>query len=420
MTSHQQSILATDLAPACETGDVEVIKEVMDRYFYQLHSARSIFCVSDEKHEKPFLPESRDFLGKGHLHSLLASRRLLLMKNRGEGDNFEYTYTISFDTQFASFLRRRFQGVPIFRQDEALTECLRFLAPHRSGVGMESYLFENNERLDDPKVRETIEAYLQFKNTSEDALNEGRIEAALTGSALSSAMDSIMAILKSSDWRGYAANAKQNCAVAYLMLLIAAAIHLTSRKRSATYRLGRFLEEIDGMMVFPKEEIHLVHTFFERGNQERFFRQIQANGKDFTEKLKNMAWDLSSSRTILQNVSASARVKSDHADFIVPYFLTFDQPLQALLAGFQANGLITYLHEGAKSIVIYPMAVELTLAEGFQSSQHLLEPERKEARLQRGREFFSSESRREECIKHAEGILQTAILQVANPQNRQS
>ena len=66
MTSHQQALFATDLAPAYETVDADAIKEVMDTYFEQLHTARSFFCVTDEKYEKPFLPESRDFLGNGY------------------------------------------------------------------------------------------------------------------------------------------------------------------------------------------------------------------------------------------------------------------------------------------------------------------------------------------------------------------
>lgn len=410
MTSQQQALFATDLAPACETGDIDELKEVMDAYFHHLHTARSLFCVTDERYEKTFLPESRDFLGKGYLHSFLASRRLMPMKNIGEGETFEYTYTISFDTQFPSFLRSRHRGSPIPGYDDALTECLRFLAPHRSGVGMEPYLFENNERLDDPKVRETIEAYTQFRNSAEASLMEGRIESALNETELAGEVDAILAMLKGADWQGLAANAKLNWATAYICLLIAASIHLTSGQGSATYRLERFLEELDGMMVFPKIEIHLVHAFFERGNQERFFRQIQANGKDFTGKLSNMAWDLSHSRTVFQNASAIARVNANHADFVAPYFLTFDQPLRELLSGFQANGLITYIHdERVKSIVIYPVQIELTLAEGFQSSQHLQSPERKAARLQRGREFYENESRREECIKHAEDLLNAAI-----------
>jgi hypothetical protein len=338
------------------------------------------------------------------------------MKNKGEGEDFEYTYTISFDTQFPSFLRSRYRGTPIPGQDEALTECLRFLAPYRTGVGIEPYLFENNERLDAPKVRETIEAYQQFRNSPEDSLIEGRIEAGLTDAELAHEVDGVMAMLKGSDWQAYAENGKRNWAIAYICLLIAAALHLTCGKKSGAYRLGRFLEELDRMIVFPKIEIHLVHAFFERGNQERFFRQIQANGKDFIGKLKNMAWDLSHSRTVFQNVTAFARVNPDHADFVAPYFLTFDQPLQELLAGFQANGLITYMHEGAKSIVIYPMAIETSLAEAFQFSQHLLTPERRAARLQRGREFHENESRREECIKHAENLLNSAILEATTQQ----
>ena len=414
MTSHQQSLFVTDLAPACETGDAEAIKEVMDKYFHQLHTARSLFCVRDEKYEKPFLPESRDFLDKGYLHSFLASRRLMLMKNLGEGEDFQYTFTISFDTQFPSFLRSRYQGVSISGHDDALTECLRFLEPLRSGVGMEPYLFENSERLDDPRVRETIEAYTQFRHSSKESLSEGRIEAALRGSAIASDVDATMEMLKSPGWQEYAANAKRNWAISYVCLLIAAAIHLNSGRQSATYRLERFLEELDGMMAFPKIEIHLVHTFFERGNQERFFRQIQANGRDFTRKLRNMAWDLSCSRTVFQNVSAIARANPDHADFVAPYLLTFDGPLRELLSGYQANGLITYMDEGVKSIVIYPMAIETSLALAFQSSQHLLTPERHSARLQLGREFYENESRREECIQHAEDLLNAAIAQT-NP-----
>lgn len=414
MTSLQQSLFVTDLAPACETGNIAAIKEVMDRYFYQLQTARSIFCVTDERYEKPFLPETRDFHGKGYLHSFLASRRLMPMKNIGQGEDFEYTYTISLDTQFPSFLRSRYQGIPISNQDEALTECLRYLTPYRSGIGMEPYLFENNERLDVPEVRETLEAYIQFKNAPESTLREGQIETSLSGTSLSDELDSLTAMVKGPDWQAYAANATRNWEVSYIALLVAASIHLTSGKRSAAHRLGRFLEELDGLMVFPKIEIHLVHTFFERGNQEKFFRQIQANGKDFTEKLKNMAWDFSHSRTIFNN-SSIARVNPHHADFVVPYLLTFDRPLHNLLSGFQANALISYLHEGPKSIIVYPMAIETTLAQGFQNSQHLMTPERKAARLQRGREFFASEYRRKECIKHAEDLLLAAILEATTP-----
>ncbi len=415
MTFDQRVIFVTELAPACETGDVDAIKKVMDKYFHQLHTARSLFCVTDEKYEMPFLPESRDFLGKGYLHSFLASRRLMTMKNLGEGEDFRYTFTISLDTQFPSFLRSRHRGSPIPGHDDALTECLRFLAPYRSGVGMEPYLFENNERLDDPSVRETIGAYTQFRHSSKESLSEGRIEAALSGSALASDVDATMEMLKGPDWQVIAANAKKNWAICYIILLIAAAVHLTSGRRSAAYRLSRLLEGLDGIMVFPKTEIHLVHTFFERGNQERFFRQIQANGRDFTRKLRNMAWDLSCSRTVFQNVSGVARVNPDHADFVAPYLLTFDGPLRELLAGFKANALITYLQDGVKSIVVYPMAIETALAEDLKSSQPLLTPERKAARLLRGLEFHQNESRREACIQHAEGLLKTAISATAAP-----
>lgn len=92
MTTQQQSALLNDLVPAGEIGDVDEVKEVMSRNFDHLHTARSFFCVTDERYEKPFLPESGDFLGRGYLHSFLASLRLMTVKNQGEGEGFQYTY----------------------------------------------------------------------------------------------------------------------------------------------------------------------------------------------------------------------------------------------------------------------------------------------------------------------------------------
>lgn len=410
MTAQQQLQLITDLTYACDSGDLDEIKGVMDRHFYSLHTARSIFCVNDGKYEREFLPESRSFGGKGYLHSFLASRRVMTMKNRGEGETFQYTHTISFDTQFPSYLSSRARGIAIPKLDDAISECLRYLAPYRSGTDITPYLHENQERLETAAVRDTIRAFIEFKTSADEPLiQEGKIQTTLSAAELEEQVEGAMRMVRGVDWQAIAAHSKKNWAFSYIMLLVAAAIHLRHRAETPTQRLVRLLEHLDQVGFFPKVEIHFVHTFFEQGNQERFFRHIQGNGKELTRKLANMAWDLSHKRTIFDQVSAVARGNEKHADFVVPYILTFDQPLEAVLRGYQANALITYLQEGAKFITIYPLEVEARLSAAFEACIDLLSPERKAERLHRGQLFFADEARRSELIQNAESLLTAAL-----------
>jgi len=382
----------------------------MDHHFYSLHTARSIFCVNDSKFEKSFLPESRSFGGKGYLHAFLASRRLMAMKNQGEGTHFMSTFTISLDTQFPSYLRSRAQGKKISGQDEALTECLRFLAPYRNGTDITPYLHENQDRLDSDPVRETVTAFLEFRTADHDRLRDtGEIRSALSGSQLNAEITGLFEMLGGADWQVMTQRAKVNWAVSYMVLLFAAVIHLRHQNEKPVDRLVRLLEHLDEIGFLPKIEIHFVHKFFELGNRGHFFRHIQRSGKDVIKRLANMAWDLSHKRTIIEGVTNVARVDQDHADFVVPYMLTFDQALRDLLNGYQLKGLISYMDNGVRFLEIYPEEVEERLSEAFHQWPHLFEPGRKGDRLLRGRQFFSSEARRDELILHAESLLRSTL-----------
>lgn len=410
MTPEQQLTLLSDLVPVCDKGDAREISEIMDRHFYSLRGARSLFCVEDAKYHRGVLPESRTFGSTGYLHGFMKNRQILNIKNSGEGTDFFYTYTISCDTQFPSFLRRRVQGRAITGLDDAITECLRFLAKHRSGLDLQLYAFENQDRIDSVEVEETISAYLTFIQAQEKPLTErGEIVSSLSPADLHKRTRDIMDMLQGRDWKVVAGYAKRNWAVSYVLLLLAATIHLKYRNRSSSYRLARLIEGVDDVGFFPKIEIHLVHRFFEKGNQEKFFRGIQENGSGLKNKLSNMAWDLSHKRNIFNGVLSQALGNKQHADFVVPYMLTFDAPLGVLLKDYQINGLIAYLDEGAKFLEIYPMRIEAAIAEGFEIVEHLLEPQRKYERLQRGLDFYNDEQCRAQIITRLELELDNII-----------
>ncbi len=334
------------------------------------------------------------------------------VKNRGEGNDFKTTYTISCDTQFPSYLRTRQRGISIPGpgRDEAITECLRFLTPYRSGVDMGPYFYENQDRLDSSQVEETARAFHEFLSAEEGLLaTEGRIVSTLSKSDLDKKVTGMMGAFKTDDWKVLAGSAKWNWAVAYTVLLLASAAHIKHRSKSSDYRLVCLLEGLDEVGGFPKIEMHLVHRFFERGNQERFFRGVHQNAGELIGKLKNMAWDLSHKRNFLNQTSALSLAVKHHADFVVPYMLSFDAPLTDLLRDYQINGLVNHWNNQPKFVEIYPLEVEAATSAGFSRVPHLFEEERKKARLLRGAKFRDDPAHRTKVITWAEDILRNAV-----------
>lgn len=405
MTFAQQQAILYDLSPVCDTGDPEAILEATRSHFDSMATARSMFCVQDEKYLKDFLPPARDFDGQGFLWSLLKSRNIMLVKNQGEGTDFRFTYTISLDTQFPSFLRARALGRTISGQDQALTSSLRFLAPHRSGIDIIPYLYENSLRISDPRVIETIEAYIKFiKAEEEPLLREGRIECLVPETEIQESLSSILETLRGDEWQVLAEDARKNWAIAYIVLLFASSIQISHPSKSVSYKMNLLLDLIETSMgPYPQHELHFAHTLFDRGSQTTFFRFVQPGPPEkLLSKLKNMAWDLSFTRTILNNVLGVARGNKEHADFVAPYMFTFDRSLSVLLQGWQANGVISFLNQGAKALVIYPMAANLAVSDSLQQNAERFDEERKNQRLEKGRPFHSDGVHRQRIVEDTE------------------
>lgn len=411
MTDAQQLQLLEDLIPACSLGSASEIREVMNKHFHSLATARSVFSVLDPKYERDFLPRCRGFLSKGYLHSLLASRRVLHVMNYDEDGDFRFTFTISLDTQFVSYLRSRSMHRTVIGQDDAITDALQYLAPFRSGVDIMPYLFENNDRLDSPEVAESLECFVQFKEASERPLiDEGRIEPTLSAAKQKGQVKDLLAFVKSKDWQALAAAAKQNWRVAYVTLIHAVVIEIEHHHKSPANKMKALIEQLDQIGLLPKHEIHFVRALFERGSEEKFFRKAQANNSSLATTLSGMAWDLAHYRTVASHVSLVSRLSPNHARFISPYILTFDQPLQSLLEQYHINGLITYLDGSVpKYVVIYPQEAEEALSAALNKCVDLLEPERRSQRLERGKQFLNDSVYQNECIRNAETCLSLAL-----------
>lgn len=410
MTAAQQLELLHDLTPICDEGDVDRISKVMNCHFHSLKGARSLFCVENSKYHRDFLPETRTFGNSGYLHGFMRNRRILNVKNFDEGSEFNNTFTISCDTQFPSYLRRRVRGKPIPNIDDAITECLQCLYQYRSGLDIQPYLFENQNRIDSTEVAESIQAYLTFIHSKQSTLQaSGKMVSKLPTEEIDRMTSAALRVCKGPDWGIQASHAKQNWSNTYVLLIVAAIVDITHKKKSRSYKLACLMERIDKIIVIPKIELHLVNRFFEKGTEELFFRKVQRQVKDLITQLSNMAWDLSHKRTIFDFIAMLSRSVENHADFIIPYMLTFDRPLITLLEGYQLNGLITYGDQTPKFLEIYPVHIEASIADGLQRAEHLFESSRIHERGQRGHLFNMDEGHRSRCIEQLESELAEAM-----------
>lgn len=414
MNHNIKKSLVVDLVPACERGEIEDIMEVMNSYFYQLKSARSIFCVDDAKQLKEFLPKDAVIGAKGYLHSFFNSRQITTVKNQGEGGGFQYTYTIALDTNFPSYLRSYDRGTLNGSLREVFVDSLKYLAPHRSGVAITPYLYENADQINDPKVYETIKCYIDFIHADDEKLqNDGEIVSTISDDATSEVLANLVKMVNDGVGRVLAKQAKINMQVAYLVLLIGVNVRFTYPNKGDAFIMRKLLEGLSSTLgSFPQVELYLIIKYLEKSNREDFFNSIDPLAKKLLPKLKNMAWDLSLHRTIHENVALMARVNEEHADFVVPYMFTFDSPLNTLLSKLKYNGLITYKDNGVKSVCLYPqklydgMEKFAIVADEFSSDKEY------KARAGLGKQYFTNPSRRKRLIKLAEANLKRTMEDV--------
>lgn len=111
----------------------------------------------------------------------------------------------------------------------------------------------------------------------------------------------------------------------YLELLVMTEINVNHKNQSLYQKeltFVKFFHEQIG--ILSDREINLAKLFFIHGTKIKFFGKIQKGRKDIISNLKNMAWDIFH----LQNTFNNLSIISDELDFIIPFFITYDQRLK--------------------------------------------------------------------------------------------
>ena len=157
------------------TADAGKIADLWLHHSSSLTGARGLFCVKEQRYDKPDLPENRDFGGRGFLRSWMASKRLLLIQNCERARDRRYNARIFCDSNFVRYCEAFSGQRNLSQNSHAFRRAVEYLLPRAEGISALPYIVENAESPDREKVRATLRAFAAFKLTSPEYFsNHGR------------------------------------------------------------------------------------------------------------------------------------------------------------------------------------------------------------------------------------------------------
>lgn len=113
----------------------------------------------------------------------------------------------------------------------------------------------------------------------------------------------------------------------YLELLVMVDIYLNHKNLTSFQKELMFVKYFhEQINIMSDREINLAILFFKHGTQIKFFGKIQRGRDDIIENLRNMAWDIFHLNNTFNNIP---RIPNE-ADFIIPFFITYDRRLKEI------------------------------------------------------------------------------------------
>jgi hypothetical protein len=164
--SAQRREMLQDFANITMTADAGKIADLWLHHYSSLAGARGLFCVKEQRYDKPDLPENRDFGGRGFLRSWMASKRLLLIRDCEGARERRYSAPIFCGSNFVSYCEAFCGQRSLSQNSDAFRDAVAYLLPRAEGTSAFPYMVENAENPDREKVRATLRAFAAFKLTS--------------------------------------------------------------------------------------------------------------------------------------------------------------------------------------------------------------------------------------------------------------
>ena len=346
-----------DFANVTMTADAGKIADLWLHHSSSLTGARGLFCVKEQRYDKPDLPENRDFRGRGFLRSWMASKRLLLIQTCERARNRRYSAPILCDSNFARYCEAFCGQRNLGQNSDAFRRAVEYLLPRAEGTHAFPYMVENAENPDREKVRATLRAFAAFKLTSPEYFaSHGRFMTARGKLTADDIADGYLGVMDNADFRTLHTWVKDHYLWSRIVFIKAALLLFEGRfKEIGTlfFELLKFLHDELGRL--PQFEIYVAHRFFLLSSYEPFFSPVQQNTMDLDRKIRSMAWDLAHWRSLFEMLAIGASFVGA-TPFQIPHFLSFDRGFVKLTETLQLSGLI-YAANGRRCEHIYSEAL---------------------------------------------------------------
>lgn len=315
------------------------------------------------------LPKKLD--GGGRLVSLFAHDDLFFLNEHiysemqaGRECTFPITYTVSFDTNAASYLRGLLENRETAVHSD-LKKLLIQIYPRKLNWQVVPYLLENAEaivaRRNDKAIFETILAAEKLEQIDVDYLRK-------TGDLRLSGDENHAierATKRLSDTARHFTNGTHETILerweaVYVSVLFSALEQI--QKPGA----GRASKKLRALIKFMDEELHalfleflfIAWDWFSGGKRTSIFSKLQNNAPNILAKAQNISWDV----LHLTQMRQEATFIAGKATFLVPFFFTFDQALADLASLSAIKGCLI------SGTFQYPMCFTHSDPEGLMSS----------------------------------------------------
>ena len=353
----QGSEMLQDFANVTITADAGKIAAVWLHHYSSLTGTRGIFCVKEQRYDKPELPENRDFGGRGFLRSWMASKRLLLIQNCERERDRRYNARIFCDSNFVRYCEAFSGQRNLSQNSHAFRRAVEYLLPRAEGISALPYMVENAESPDREKVRATLRAFAAFKLTSPEYFStHGRFLTAQGKLTADNIADGWLEVMGKADFRTLQTWVNDHYLWSRIVLIKAALLFFEGRsKETGTlfFELLKFLHDELGRL--PQFEIYVAHWLFLLSSREPFFSSVQQNAADLDRKIRSMAWPLAHWRSLFEMLAIGASFVGA-TPFPIPYFLSFNRGFVKLTETLQLSGLI-YAASGRRGEHIYSEAL---------------------------------------------------------------
>ncbi|MCR9192998.1 MAG: hypothetical protein NXI01_10190 [Gammaproteobacteria bacterium] len=292
------------------------------------------FILSAKEELKSEVFVNLDFSCAGAIRGLFGTNKVVLLDQNiaqailnGTNSTLSFDYSISLDTQTLSYLEPYIQNKKN-KIPKDFMEVFKFIMQPNINIDPMPYVFENFYKQNSPNDYDKFflkyKYFVILKTLDQKYLCEhNKLRSTLSETQINMRTQQELSRMYYESNDGSQKKIFYELDVYYCLLLQMALIHFCSYKLTALQKTKLFIEFTDRELatIFLRESI-IAHTFFQKGNNLKFFSSVQLNNSNVLKKLRNMAWDLWHIRHLERMAKPSKEIS-----WFFPSFVTFDKGL---------------------------------------------------------------------------------------------